>query len=433
MSEQTKHPPKRRAPYSTALDRLKALQVQRPMEAGLYHDGGGLYLQVSESGSKSWLFRYRLHGRVRDMGLGSYEDFSLAEARERARQKRQLVADKVDPIDARDAQSLAAKAMIEQEATFETCAQECHKLLKPTWKNDKHSAQWLSSLETYAFPKLGNKKVHSILKEDLVAVLRPIWNEKNETASRVRQRIRSVLEWASANNHFPGYRAELWTDVAVLLGPTTAGKEHHAAAPYSDVGRLILEVRASASRDIAKLAFEFTVLTAARSGETRGALWKEIDWDECVWVIPPERMKAKKEHHVPLSTRCLDILRMAKTITGHLPLIFCHPESKKPFSDAIFTSMLHKGLGVPYTMHGFRSSFRDWGAEKTETPRELLEVALAHLPGDATEAAYWRGAVLERRLKLMEAWSAYATTLHEAKRRSARQPAEDPASTGHHG
>lgn len=421
MNTQPQHPLPAKRSYSTARDRLKALQVSRIVEPGLYHDGGGLYLQVSAAGTKSWLFRYRLHGRVRDMGLGTLSDFSLAEARERARQQRQLVADKVDPIDDRDAKSLAAKTLIAQEATFEQCAKECHKQMAPHWKNDKHSAQWLTSLETYAYPKIGRKKVHSLVKDDLLAVLRPIWRSKHETASRVRQRMRSVLEWASANNNFPGYRPEIWTDVAVLLGKGKAAyeKDHHAAAPYAEVGRLIAAARASGSQQIVKLAFEFTILTAARSGETRGALWSEVDWTDKQWIIPKERMKARKEHRVPLTARCMDILREAKKLTGELELIFCHPETKKAFSDAIFTSLLHKGLAVPYTMHGFRSSFRDWGAEKTETPRELLEVALAHLPGDQTEAAYWRSDVVERRLAIMEAWGLYATTIHAEKKQDA--------------
>jgi integrase len=408
-----------RREYSTARDRLKALQVGRMKEPGLYHDGAGLYLQISSVGTKSWLFRYRLHGRVRDMGLGSVQDFSLAEARERARLQRQLVADKIDPIDQRDARSADARTIVSQAISFEGCARAYHKQESVHWKNEKHKAQWINTLRDYAFDKLGNRKVHTIGKTEILAVLEPIWKEKPETASRVRQRMRAVLEWAAAKDYYPNFPHGIWDQIAKALGKSRkdGAKAHHAACPYNEVGKLIAALRASNSQDIVKLAFEFTVLTAARSGETRGALWPEIKWDERLWVIPGERMKAKKEHRVPLTDRCIEILKQAQTITGKTrskmkPLIFCHPRTKKEFSDAIFTSLLHKGLDVPYTMHGFRSSFRDWGSEKTSHPRELLEVSLAHLPGDQTEQAYWRGDMIERRLKLMNEWAAYATTVH---------------------
>jgi integrase len=405
--------------YSTARDRLKSLQVARLKEPGLYHDGGGLYFQVSAAGTRSWLFRYRLHGRVRDMGLGSFPDFSLAEARERARLQRQLVADKIDPIDQRDARSQEAKAMAAQAISFEECARAYHKQESVRWKNEKHAAQWINTLRDYAFNKLGRRKVHTIGKSEILLVLDPIWKVKPETASRVRQRMRAVLEWAAAKDYYPNYPHGVWDQIAKALGKgrEDGEKAHHAACPYDEVGKLIAALRASNSQDIVKLAFEFTVLTAARSGETRGARWPEIKWDKRLWVIPGERMKGKKEHRVPLTERCIEILRQAQAITGKTkpktePLIFCHPKTKKEFSDAIFTSLLHKGLEVSYTMHGFRSSFRDWGSEKTETPRELLEVSLAHLPGDQTEQAYWRGDMIERRLRLMEDWAAYATTVH---------------------
>lgn len=401
--------------YRTERNRLKSLQVRSIAEPGLYHDGGGLYFQVSPAGTKSWLFRYRLHGRVRDMGLGSFKDFSLAEARERARSQRQLVADKIDPIDQRDARSQEAKTVIAQAISFEECARAYHKQESVHWKNAKHAAQWINTLRDYAFDKLGKRKVHTIGKTEVLLVLDPIWKVKPETASRVRQRMRAVLEWAAAKDYYPNYPHGVWDQIAKALGKgrEEGEKAHHAAAPYDEVGSLIAALRASNSEDIVKLAFEFTVLTAARSGETRGARWSEIKWNERLWVIPGKRMKGKKEHRVPLTDRCVEILKQAQPLTQHTPLIFCHPNSKKEFSDAIFTSLLHKGLGVPYTMHGFRSSFRDWGSEKTTHPRELLEVSLAHLPGDQTEHAYWRGDMIERRMKLMDEWAAYATTVHD--------------------
>jgi len=398
-----------RRAYSTTRDRLKALQVQRLHEPGIYHDGGGLYLQISSTGSKSWFYRYRLHGRVRDMGLGSFKDFSLAEARERARVQRQLVADKIDPIGVRDARDQAARAATATEVTFEECAREYHLQESVHWKNPKHRAQWINTLRDYAFVRIGKRRVQTIGKQEVLDILTPIWKTKPETASRVRQRLRAVLEWAAAKDLYPDYPHGMWDQIAKALGKGRAGAEktHHAACPYQEVGQLVVAARDSNSNDIVKLAFEFTILTAARSGETRGAVWSEIRWDDRLWVIPANRMKAKKEHRVPLSARCLQVLRDAHKLTKKAPLIFCHPESQKMFSDAIFTSLLHKGLGVPYTMHGFRSSFRDWGAEKTSHPRELLEVSLAHLPGDQTEQAYWRSDMIERRLSLMEDWATY--------------------------
>jgi integrase len=397
--------------YRTDRDRLKALQVKRIEEQGIYHDGGGLYLQVSPAGTKSWLFRYRLNGRMREMGLGSFKDFSLAEARERARLQRQLVADKIDPIDQREARSQVAKAVAAQAISFEECARTYHKQEAVHWKNPKHAAQWINTLRDYAFGKIGKKMVHTVGKTEILQVLTPIWKSKPETASRVRQRMRAVLEWAAAKDLYPDYPHGIWVEIPKALGSNKPDGEraHHAACPYSEVSKLVAAVRESNSQDIVKLAFEFTILTAARSGETRGALWSEIDWNERLWVIPGVRMKAKKEHRVPLSARCLEILRQAHDTTKMSPLIFCHPKNKKPFSDAIFTSLLHKGLGVPYTMHGFRSSFRDWGSEKTTHSRELLEVSLAHIPGNSTEVAYWRGDMIERRLAVMEQWSIFAT------------------------
>ena len=401
--------------YSTGRDRLKALEVKWIEEPGIYHDGGGLYLQVSPAGTKSWLFRYRLHDRMREMGLGSFKDFSLAEARERARVQRQLVADKIDPIEQRDARSQVAKAVAAQEISFEECARDYHKQEAVHWKNPKHRDQWINTLDTYAFPKLGKRKIHTIVQADFVTVLQPIWQRKAETASRVFQRLRSVLVWAAAKKLYPVHPRDMCDLVLTELGDRRGQrkKEHHLAAPYEEVSEILGKVRISDSQKIVKLAFEFTVLTAARSGETRGATWSEIDFDDQTWVIPATRMKAGKEHRVPLSTQCLELLHQAQELTSHLELIFCHPKTEKQFSDAIFTSMLHKGLKLPYTMHGFRSSFRDWGGEVSQHRRELLEISLAHDLGNKVEEAYRRGDMLDKRRPLMEDWARFAAKLKE--------------------
>lgn len=408
--------------YSTARDRLTPLGIKRLTTPGLHHDGGGLYLQVSvpkrqaamaggSSGTpvnKSWVFRYRLQGKLRSMGIGSFKDFSLAEARERANKLRQIVADKRDPIDERDQRVRELALQRATEISFKECAEEYHVRESPNWKNAKHSAQWINTLRTYAFPKLGNKKIHNIGKAEVLSVLEPIWKAKPETASRVKQRIHAVLEWAASKDLHPHYSHAMWGQIDRYLGAARTGKRaHHAACPIGKAAAVITALHASDSQPIVKLAFEFTVLTAARSGETRLMPWTEYIEEEAVWRIPETRMKAGKEHRVPLPARCVEILAEAKKLTAEHDLVFCHPKTGKPFSDAVFTSLLHKGLKLDYTMHGFRSTFRDWGAEKTNHARELLEVALAHLPGNATEQSYWRGDMLEKRLRLMTDWEQF--------------------------
>lgn len=405
--------------YSTARDRLTPLGIKRLSTPGLYHDGGGLYLQVSHSKrqaagasgpeiNKSWVFRYRLQGKLRSMGIGSFHDLTLSEAREYTKKLRQSVSDKRDPIDERDkrARDLGLQRAIEK--SFKDCAEDFHLRESPKWKNAKHSAQWINTLRTYAFPKIGSMKVHNIGKAEVLGVLEPIWKVKPETASRVKQRMHAVLEWAASKDLYPDYPHSMWGQIDRALGSARSGeKAHHAACPIDQAPKVISALHQSASQPIVKLAFEFTVLTAARSGDTRLMPWTEYSEDDLIWKIPGARMKAGKEHRVPLSTRCVEILKEARQITGNKELVFCHPVTGKAFSDAVFTSLLHKGLDLPYTMHGFRSTFRDWGAELTDHPRELLEVALAHLPGDQTEQAYWRGDMLQKRRKLMDDWATH--------------------------
>ncbi|OYQ41225.1 hypothetical protein CHU94_09000 [Rhodoferax sp. TH121] len=411
-------------PYSTARDRLTPLGIKRLTTPDLYHDGGGLYLQVSlskrkaESASgpainKSWVFRYRLQGKLRSMGLGSLNDLTLAEAREAARKLRQTVRDKRDPIDEREQRARELALQRATEVTFKECAEEYHLREATNWKNAKHAAQWINTLRTYAFPKIGRMKVHNIGKPEVLGVLEPIWKVKPETASRVKQRMHAVLDWAASRDLYPNYPHAMWGQIDRVLGSARSGeKSHHAACPIDQVSKVVTALRQSASRPIVKLAFEFTLLTAARSGEARLMTWAEFSEDEALWKIPSSRMKAGKEHRVPLPARCVEILEEARLITGNRQLVFCHPKTGKAFSDAVFTSLLHKGLGLPYTMHGFRSSFRDWGAELTDHPRELLEVALSHLPGDQTEQAYWRGDVLAKRRKLMNDWAQFVEKDH---------------------
>lgn len=410
--------------YDTSRNRLSSLQVKRLAEPGLHHDGGGLYLQVSPSKSrlaedgaelnKSWVFRYRLQGKLRSMGIGSLRDFSLAEARERATKYRQLVADKIDPIEERNERSQALAVARASEISFSQCAEEYHKQESVHWKNPKHAAQWINTLKTYAFPKLGNRKIQNVGKAEVLSVLEPIWRTKPETASRVKQRIQSVLVWSAAKDYYPNYPHGMWDQIEKSLGKARIGeKKHFRACPFRQVGNVIRQVRDCNSAEIVKLAFEFTILNASRSGESRLMEKSEFSRADKVWAIPATRMKAQKEHRVPLCARSVEILDAAIALTGEHPLMFCNPVTGKAYSDAVFTSLLHKGLGLDYTMHGFRSSFRDWGAEQTSHPRELLEVALAHLPGDSTETAYWRSDMLVKRRAIMEDWAGFLETESE--------------------
>lgn len=384
---------------------------------GYYLDGKGLYLQVSKTGSRSWIFRYTLHGKTREMGLGSLNAFGLAQARERAQHARQLLADGVDPIDKRDEgrKALVAHRTAERARlkTFEDSAREYHEASADEWKNAKHAAQWINTLKQYVFPKFGPLPVGEVGKTEIVAALTPLWKSKAETASRVLQRIRTVFNFAAARDYCAGRDAEFWEQIRMALGPNERARkvEHHNSCPYPLVGSVLKEVATGPSSAIVKLAFEFTVLTAARSGETRGALWSEIEKDGSYWNIPEERMKAGRRHNVPLSARAAQILVEAKQlrdmgiVTSEMGLIFPNTQGL-PLSDMVFTQLLRR-MRLEYTMHGFRASFRTWGSEQTRYEHEMLEFALAHTVGDQTVRAYMRTDMFEKRRQLMEDWSAF--------------------------
>jgi integrase len=310
----------------------------RSKKPGYYLDGSGLYLQVSKTGSRSWIFRYTLNGKTREMGLGSLTAFGLAQARERAQRARQLLADGIDPIEKRgeERKAIAAHRTAERARakTFENCAREYHEASADEWKNAKHAAQWINTLTQYAFPKFGSLPVGDVGKAEIVSALAPLWKSKAETASRLLQRIRTVLNFAAARDYSPGKDAEFWQQVKMALGPNERARkvEHHNSCPYPLVGSVLKEVAAGPSSAIVKLAFEFTVLTAARSGETRGALWSEIDESKRCWNIPEERMKAGRPHNVPLSARAVQVLIEAKRlrdeefVTSEMGLILHHSE-----------------------------------------------------------------------------------------------------------
>lgn len=393
--------------------RLSAVGVNAKKTPGYYADGDGLYLQVTASGAKSWVLRFMLNKRAREMGLGSTSDHSLAEARERAKKYRQLLSEGIDPIEHRKAEREKTLMATAQRKTFEECAREYHKLHANGWKNIKHADQWINTLTAYAFPEFGRKDVSSVNKADILRVLEPIWTTKPETASRVRQRIRAVLDWAAARDYRHGHDPHIWDQVAQALPKTKDIKksQHFAACPYTGIYDALLSIKNSNAGPTVKHAFEFIILTAARSGEVRGAKWSEIDFEGKRWIIPAERMKAKKEHRIPLSPRAIEILK-AQQGNGS-ELIFASDKGKQ-YSDMTFTMALRR-LGHDFTVHGFRSTFRDWAAEQTAFPREVCEAALAHVSAkDATEAAYFRSDLFEKRRQLMEAWADYCATERQA-------------------
>ncbi|HJV88384.1 MAG TPA: integrase arm-type DNA-binding domain-containing protein [Noviherbaspirillum sp.] len=393
---------------SRSLNRLSAVGIKALNKRGHYHDGGGLYLRVSASGSKSWVFVYSFNKRPREMGLGSLSTFSLAEARERARKCRQQCSDGIDPIEHRNAEQQKARQAVEQRRTFEECALEYHKLHAAKWKNRKHADQWINTLTAYAFPVFGKMDVSEVSKANILRALEPIWSTKTETATRLRQRIRAVLEWAAARDYRHENDAQMWDQISRALPKPNEVKttSHFAACPYTEVYGVLQAVRNSTASESVKNAFEFTVLTAARSGEVRNADWSEIDFDGKRRIIPASKMKAKKEHRIPLSPRAIEILRAQE---GKDPLLIFPSEKGKPYSDMTFTMLLRR-LGYEFTMHGFRSSFRDWAADKTSFDRSVCEAALAHTGGrDETEAAYFRSDLFDKRKQLMDKWATHCT------------------------
>ena len=378
--------------------RLTATGIRALKTPGMHGDGGGLYLKVSQAGGRSWIQRITVAGRRRDLGLGRFPDIGLAQAREAAAHNRSLIALGGDPL------AEKRKATI---PTFREAAEQTFKANKPRWRNGKHTATWWQSLERHAFPILGDMPVDQIGREDVLRVLSPIWGVRMETARRVRQRIRSILKWAMAHGYVDHNVAGETIDGA--LPPMPKVKNHLRALPYAEVGELIEAVQQSQASLAAKWCLEFLILTAARSGEARGARWSEIDLDAATWTIPAERMKAHAEHRVPLSSRALAILREARMIDDGSGLVFPSPSRPgKPMSDMTLTTLLRRlKVADRTTVHGFRSTFRDWAAECTHAPHAVMELSLAHAVGNAVEAAYARSDLFDRRRALMDQWAAY--------------------------
>jgi len=387
--------------------KLTALKANKVMAPGYYGDGGGLFLQVSRYGTKSWVFRFKANGRLREMGLGSLDTYGLSEARERARACRKLRDEGKDPIEHRRAARAAAALEAAKAMTFRQCAEAYIAAHRDDWKNPKHARQWPSTLATYVYPVFGNLPVQTIDLDLVVRVLEPIWKTKNETASRVRGRIEAVLNWATVRKFRQGENPARWRGHLEELLSKKNRVEHHAALPYAEIGAFMTELRLK--EGIAAKALEFAILTAARTGEAIGTRWDEFDFAERLWVVSGQRMKAGKEHRVPLSDVALTILEDLKRVR-HSSYVFPGGRVGRPISDMAMTMLLRRMGRDELTIHGFRSSFRDWAAERTGFPAEVAEMALAHTVSDKVEAAYRRGDLFEKRRQLMDAWARYCAT-----------------------
>jgi integrase len=366
---------------------------------GSYQDGDGLFLKVSKGKGASWVVRVQHEGKRRDYYLGSARLVTLAEARAKAAEHRKAVR-----IEGRD---LTAEKRREKAAavTFREAAKALHEAHKAKWHQPKHAAQWLATLETYAFPSLGERPVGEIEARHIIAAIAKVWSDKPETGRRVRQRICAVLDYAHAH----GWRASEAPARSLQAGkglPRQPARDtHRLAMSYADIPAFLQSMRARFS--FGRLALQFTILTAARSGEVRGAVWDEIDMDSRLWTIPGRRMKARREHVVPLSAPALAVLEKAKAMQlAGTELVFPGMQSGKQMSDMTLLKVL-RDAGEPHHVHGFRSSFRDWVSEETNFPGDVAEAALAHLVANKVEAAYRRGNLLEKRRKMMDAWGAY--------------------------
>jgi len=386
-----------------ATEKLKPLDVQR-LGPGLHPDGSGLYLQVAPGGSRSWLYRYSLHGKEHRIGLGSASAVPLKLARQLATQARQLRATGVDPLaqkrERRDAH------LIEQASamTFRQAAEGYIAAHESSWRNPKHRQQWRSTLEQYTYPIIGVLPVQSIDTAMVLKVLQPIWQDKTETASRLRGRIEVILDSAKALGYRNGENPARWRghlDMLLARPNKIAPHEHHAALPYVEIGSFLSDLRGRDSTSARCL--EFLILTAARTGEVIGAQWNEFDLAAKVWTVPANRMKGNREHRVPLSDRAVEIVRLMQSRREN---DFVFPGRSGGLSNMSLLALL-RNMGRCLTAHGFRSSFRDWAAEQTNFPNEVCEMALAHAVGDKVEAAYRRGDLFEKRRRLMQAWSEY--------------------------
>jgi integrase len=389
------------------LNRLTAMRVAKAKKAGLLCDGGGLYLRVAPGGSKQFIFRYAINGRLREMGLGPTHTLSLEQARERARDARLLRLDGLDPIEAKRARVAALRAADAKAMTFRQCAEGFIKDNEKEWKNAAHHRQWTSTLSTYVYPVLGNLPVAAIDTPLVLKVVKPLWGRVPETASRVRGRIEAVLGWATVHHYRTGDNPARWQGLlehALPARSKVAKTKHHAALPYAEIALFMAKLRQDTSA--AARCLEFIVLTGARLAEATGAMWSEIDFEARIWTIPASRMKGEREHRVPLSDAAMAVLE-AMRVVRMSDFVFPGMREGRSVGSRTIQDLVKQIAGDEVTTHGFRSSFRDWAAERTNFPNEVVEMALAHSIPSAVEKAYRRGDLFDKRRKLMDAWAAY--------------------------
>lgn len=394
------------------MSKLTATFCRTVKEPKMHLDGHGLYLRVQASKkdanqvTKSWLLRWGAGGK-NTMGLGPFPEIGLADARKLASEAMQKVALGIDPRAEREAAKEKAKLQQDTLTFREACAKYI-KTKSVAWKNVKHEQQWTNTLETYALPVIGEKVCESINLHDIMAILEPIWNTKNETATRVRSRIENILDWAITHRHRTSDNPSRWKGRLEHVLPAINKRKrvkHHAALPYAELPNFFLELRKMNS--LSARALEFAILTACRTNEVIGASWKEIDFSADNWIIPRERMKAGVEHYVPLSPQARDLLLRLKETSESGFVFESDFKKKQPISNMAMLVLLKRMNRQDITVHGFRSTFRDWAADNTDFPREVMEHALAHMIADGAEAAYQRGTMREKRRALMREWADY--------------------------
>lgn len=386
--------------------KLTARKVETLRQPGMYGDGAGLYLNVSAGGTKSWILRATIKGRLNangkphrvEVGLGSLSLVSLAEAREAAMPLRKLARGGVNPLDEKRRETL----------TFEQAAERVHRNLKPTWRSEGHADRWLSAIKRHANPHFGNRPIDSITSADILRALEPIWTTRHDTARRVMQRLSTIFDWAKGAGHYTGENPV--TAIRKALPTVRPNVEHMAALPWQEVPGFMREL--AQRQGVSARALEFLIHTAARSGEVRGSRWAEIDLEAKVWTVPAERMKTGKEHRVPLTDEAIDSLEAVMGIDEDL--VFPSPKrgrlgEARPQSDTVFKALMTRMKRSGYTTHGFRSTFRDWSSESAYVAREVAEAALAHSVGSRVERAYARSDLFDRRRELMERWSRYCS------------------------
>ena len=377
---------------------LTAMRVSRLSTPGRYADGSGLHLVIDKSGAKRWVLRTVVRGRRRDMGLGGVRTVSLAQARLTAQRYRAIARSGGDPLEERRRESKAIP-------TFEKAAITVHAGLEPSWRNAKHAAQWINTLKRHAFPLIGPRPVSQITSADVLRILAPIWTAKPETAKRISQRISAVIRWARANEFYTGDDP---VEAALAGLPRQIHDvQHHESLHFDHVPDLVRKLRVCTAKPESKLALEFLILTAARTIEVLGAKWDEVDFEKRLWVVPASRMKIKETHRVPLTSHAMDLLDQARALSPESEFVFPNQITEKPLSYNTLLFVLQRRMRLSTTVHGLRSSFKDWASETTNFSNEVSEKALSHKIPSKVESAYRRGDLLEKRRHLMAAWSDY--------------------------